>query len=341
MTTLQLTDLKLSMPPPPRISPQQSSKQPARSPAGPSSQGQATLASLQNLALSGAQIDLLARRVTIDRVALRRPAASLARDARGMLNAAAWLVTPTPAPTPAPTPVPAAAAVTTAAKAPPARPGHGPAAAQSDPAWQLQLRELAWQGGQLQWADALPATPVHLRLGQFRGRLQDLAWPPVPAHAPGPPPPVTKPPPQPPRPAPRRACNWPHGWLPADKPSAGTTPAHLRAGAETAPAEAGQLDWQGRIGLAPLQADGRLTLQRLPLHLLLPYAQAELPVHLQHADIGFQGRLQARQQAERWQAGLRGICRSISCWCGRALPRSRRSPRQPPPRPVTAPAPTC
>ena len=173
------------MPPPPRISPQQSSKQPARSPAGPSSQGQATLASLQNLALSGAQIDLLARRVTIDRVALRRPAASLARDARGMLNAAAWLVTPTPAPTPAPTPVPAAAAVTTAAKAPPARPGHGPAAAQSDPAWQLQLRELAWQGGQLQWADALPATPVHLRLGQFRGRLQDLAWPPVPAHAPG------------------------------------------------------------------------------------------------------------------------------------------------------------
>ena len=57
---------------------------------------------------------------------------------------------------------------------------------------------------------------------------------------------------------------------------------------------AGLIDWQGRIGLAPVHADGRLTLRRLPLHLLAPYAGDALPVLLQHAEAGFQGQVQAR-----------------------------------------------
>ncbi len=38
----------------------------------------------------------------------------------------------------------------------------------------------------------------------------------------------------------------------------------------------------------------------------MPYAEAALPVEVRHADIGFQGRVQARQQVAAWSAGVDG-----------------------------------
>lgn len=168
----------------------------------------------------------------------------------------------------------------------------------------MQLRDLRWQDGRVQWSDALPAVPVSLRLDQLRGQLQGLAWPP-PAD------PAVSPPVRLQLAArlargqadPEMAAGRPVADRATGRPISGTSKI---ADAGTTPS-AVQIDWQSRIGLAPLQADGRLTRHCLPLHWLMPYADAAMPVLLQRADVGFQGQVQARQApTQQWTAALRG-----------------------------------
>ncbi|MDP1528863.1 DUF748 domain-containing protein [Rhodoferax sp.] len=60
--------------------------------------------------------------------------------------------------------------------------------------------------------------------------------------------------------------------------------------------EAGRLAWRGSGKLTPLQIQGQLTAQRLPLHALEPYLTEQLNVELLHADASFQGQVNFAQQ---------------------------------------------
>jgi hypothetical protein len=75
-------------------------------------------------------------------------------------------------------------------------------------------------------------------------------------------------------------------------------------------ASAGSLRWQGRLGLAPLSAAGRLQAQALPLRLLDAYLDPAWGVQIERAELGFATELQATQQPDgAWQASLTGDMR--------------------------------
>ncbi|MDI1245742.1 MAG: DUF748 domain-containing protein [Rhodoferax sp.] len=59
--------------------------------------------------------------------------------------------------------------------------------------------------------------------------------------------------------------------------------------------DAGQLNWRGSGKLTPLQMQGQLTAQRLPLHALEPYLADLLNVELLHADASFKGQINFAQ----------------------------------------------
>jgi hypothetical protein len=158
---------------------------------------------------------------------------------------------------------------------PPAPPAQatGPTAA----AWRIALQTLALQGGRLAWSDAAAGgagTPLRAELSGLRVQLQGLTWP---AHA-------------------RTA--------PARLQVAATVGAPAEPGA--AAPQRGKIDWNGRIGLAPLLADGRLQLDRLPIHLFMPYAGDALPADLLHADASLTAQMRAASTPAGWQVSTRG-----------------------------------
>ncbi|MDD2844627.1 MAG: DUF748 domain-containing protein, partial [Rhodoferax sp.] len=61
--------------------------------------------------------------------------------------------------------------------------------------------------------------------------------------------------------------------------------------------DAGRLHWRGSGKLTPLQLQGQLTAQRLPLHALQPYLTDLLNVELLHADASFKGQVNFAEQA--------------------------------------------
>ncbi len=131
------------------------------------------------------------------------------------------------------------------------------------PDWRLALQTLAVQGGRLAWTDAAAATdgqPLRAELSGLAVQWQGLAWP----------------------------------------ATAKTPPSRLRLSARLgAPSQPGavvppgRIDWTGRVGLVPLLADGRLQLDRLPVHLFVPYADDALPAALLHADASLSLQLRA------------------------------------------------
>ena len=63
----------------------------------------------------------------------------------------------------------------------------------------------------------------------------------------------------------------------------------------------GKLDFDGRVGLAPVAWQGRLRAERLPLHVLDAYLADASPLQLLHADAGWRGGV----QGELGERGLR------------------------------------
>jgi hypothetical protein len=152
--------------------------------------------------------------------------------------------------------------------APPAVPS-----AKTGPAWQLALQNLVLQGGRVDWTDAAAGStnqPLRAELSGLKIALQDLDWP-------------------------------------AATPARPTLPRlQLQAsiGAPAVPGMAptlGRIDWNGRFGLAPLQADGRLRLDRLPAHLFTPYVGDALPAALLHADASLSAQVRALSSPAGWQ----------------------------------------
>ena len=154
----------------------------------------------------------------------------------------------------------------------------GPAAAGKP--WHVTLRDLSVTGGQLQWRDAAVMNnegtgPVQVDVSDLKLRLQGLVWP---------------------------AQAVASTSLPRLQVAA-------RIGSPATPdraAAAGEIDWTGRFGLAPVQVDGRLLVKRFPVHLVVPYAGKPLPLHLLHADASYQGQVRAQATPAGWQVGTDG-----------------------------------
>lgn len=154
----------------------------------------------------------------------------------------------------------------------PVAPAATTAPAAADSAWTVQLTKLALQGGRLAWTDAAAGQdgqPLRAELSGLKVQLQGLTWP-----------------------APPQAA------LSRLQLSASVGAPALPG---AAPARPGKVDWSGRFSLAPLQADGRLRLDRLPTHLFMPYAADLLPADLLHADASLDTQVRALSTPAGWQ----------------------------------------
>lgn len=201
--------------------------------------------SLKQLGIGEAQVDLLARVLTIDSLKLAQPSLSITRDQGGRLNVLQWLAASS---TPA--------ASVSASTSPSAPPG---------PAWQMRLKSLAIDDGQVRLSDAGVRTadraPVRLDLAKLHVGLQNLAWQAGRAASPA--------------------------ALQLSAQFGGTSPDRVRP--------TGQVEYAGSVGVSPLQARGQLKLERLPVHLLAPYFADEMPLSLLRAEAGYKGSVDMRQ----------------------------------------------
>ncbi|MEE8613776.1 MAG: DUF748 domain-containing protein, partial [Roseateles sp.] len=146
------------------------------------------------------------------------------------------------------------------------------------PAWSLQLAGLAVERGALRWRDGSVAgglSPVNLVAEPIKLRLGALGWP---AKAPV-------------------------------QAQLGLRLAALAEDNQAVAASAGELQWTGRIGLAPLSATGSLQARALPLQLFNAYIDPALGLHLQRAELGLKAELSATQQSAGWLADLSGEAR--------------------------------
>jgi hypothetical protein len=69
------------------------------------------------------------------------------------------------------------------------------------------------------------------------------------------------------------------------------------------------LEWRGQVALAPLSARGALRLARFPLASLEPYIADRLKVDVLRADVGFRGNVALREVAKGYSAALSGDAR--------------------------------
>lgn len=86
--------------------------------------------------------------------------------------------------------------------------------------------------------------------------------------------------------------------------------------------DAGRLNWRGSGKLTPLQLQGQLTAQRLPLHALEPYLTDLLNVELLHADASFKGQVNFAEQAGGVRLKVQGDT-SFEDFQANTLPQAR------------------
>ena len=114
-------------------------------------QGKATLASLDKLAVEGVQVPLDQRTATLDKLTLTRPQASVDRDAQGRWMFERWMKDSGAAPAPA--------AATDAPAAP----------------WKLRVADFAVDGGAVSFADHAQPRPVALEISTLSIAAKNLA----------------------------------------------------------------------------------------------------------------------------------------------------------------------
>ncbi len=190
--------------------------------------GSATWPSLRLLQLSDAQIDVTRQRVSLGRLALVQPALQVQRGADGRWMYERWL----------PETRAASATATQATTPQVAAPSSRPTANTEPPAWRVTLGELIVQNGSVGWRDAAASSPVALELSALQLQLKAFALP-----LPG----------------------TPTNDL--ARPSAFSASARLvPAGASLLAGDAGQISFKGSLASTPLNLQGEVLAQRLPVH---------------------------------------------------------------------------
>jgi len=216
-------------------------------------------ATLKQLALSGVQLDLLERVVTLGNVKLVQPTLGLIRERDGRINVMAWLKQSDPA-------RPAEAAARAAEPA------------SADAPWRVLVKDLAVDAGHVTLDDAAARpdarTPVRAAFSDLKVGLHNFEW----------------------------------------RGDRAVPPARLtlaaRVGAPVARGEragrTGLVDWNGQVGMQPLQAGGKLKVERFPVHLFEPYFGAQLPVALVRGEAGYTGGVALRESGGHYDVDAAG-----------------------------------
>lgn len=133
--------------------------------------------------------------------------------------------------------------------------------------WSVRMVNVEMDGGAAAFRDALTAEPVAFTVTGLRLRLQDFA--PLAASA---------------------------------KPSAVSLSARMGVGR----ADPGRLEYEGTLGVSPLQAQGKMTAAQLPLHPFEPYVANALRVDIRRVDGSFRGQVQYADTPAGPRLGVQG-----------------------------------
>lgn len=155
----------------------------------------------------------------------------------------------------------------------PAPPPTDAATRAGAPSWAVAIQDVQLEGGAMSFSDKAGAKPVAFEVSAAKAQLGGLLLDDRPAS---------------------RAQ--------AAKPMPLTASLRLAAGRF----EPGKVDFNGSLGLAPLQAQGRLLVDRLPVQAFEPYFADTLNIELLRADASFRGRVAYRQTLAGPQAQVTG-----------------------------------
>ncbi|WP_341918579.1 DUF748 domain-containing protein [Polaromonas sp. YR568] len=136
------------------------------------------------------------------------------------------------------------------------------------PAWVVAINEVQLDGGAMSFSDKAGAKPVNFEVSAAHARLGSLVL--------------------------------------DDRVAAKAMPLSASLRLAAGRFESGKLAFEGSIGLRPVQAQGRLVLDRLPLQAFEPYLVDVLNIELLRADTSFKGRVAYRQTAGGPVAQLNG-----------------------------------
>lgn len=142
------------------------------------------------------------------------------------------------------------------------------AAAAGAPAWAVAINEVQLEGGAMSFSDKAGAKPVNFEVSAANARLGSLVL--------------------------------------DDRVATKAMPLSASLRLASGRFEPGKLAFNGSIGLTPVQAQGRLVLERLPLQAFEPYLADALNIELLRADTSFKGRVAYRQTAGGPVAQLHG-----------------------------------
>ena len=234
---------------------------------------------LKQFAVQGAEVDVLARRVTLASVKLAQPALAMSRDPEGVWNVQRWAKTPDTAAAPA---------------RPAARQASAPATSPSaDAAWRVDLRDFSLVGGSLRVDDAyvagLPDTePVRIDLRAIEVGVQGLALDGARTTAPA-------------------KVNVGARLLgPRELDQAASKASDKSTAVALGAVTSGVLDWRGQLGLQPLMVKGALKLDRFPLQAFEPYVREQLPVRLLRAETGIKANVAVKELPAGLDIGATG-----------------------------------
>ena len=234
---------------------------------------------LKQLTVQGAEVDVLARSVTLASVKFTQPALAMSRDREGVWNVQRWMKTAAPAAAAAP-----AATVATAASAP---------ASAADATWRVDLRDFGIDGGSLRVDDAyvvgLPDTePVRIDVRAIQLGVQGLALQGARSTAPA-------------------KVQFSARLIgPRDIDQAASKASDKSTAVALGAVTSGVLDWRGQLGLQPLMLKGALKLDRFPLQAFEPYARDQLPVRLLRAETGIKANVSVKQLPAGLDIGVTG-----------------------------------
>lgn len=161
----------------------------------------------------------------------------------------------------------------TATRPPSPPPPTDAATRASAPSWAVAINDVQLEGGAMSFSDKAGAKPVVFEVSAAKAQLGGLLLDDRPAS---------------------RAQ--------AAKPMPLTASLRLATGRF----EPGKVDFNGSLGLAPLQAQGRLLVDRLPVQAFEPYFADTLNIELLRADASFKGRVAYRQTPAGPQAQVTG-----------------------------------
>ncbi|EJL80559.1 hypothetical protein involved in outer membrane biogenesis [Polaromonas sp. CF318] len=155
----------------------------------------------------------------------------------------------------------------------PAPPPTDAATRASAPSWAVAISDVQLEGGAMSFSDKAGAKPVGFEVTAAKAQLGGLLLD-------------------------DRLASRPQ----AAKPMPLTASLRLATGRF----EPGKVDFNGSLGLAPLQAQGRLLVDRLPVQAFEPYFADILNIELLRADASFKGRVAYRQTPGGPQAQVTG-----------------------------------